>query len=256
MEEHQPARVDGPPESSHFLIRRLHSLSGLIPVGVFLVIHLATNASILVPGKPGAEFQASVERIHALGPLLVPVEIVGIFIPLLFHAIIGFQIIFTGKSNAQSYPYGGNIRYTLQRWTGIIAFFFIMYHVWQMHWMGKPLGGGEFALHSESGAPTAAFTTAAAIQSAWWVAWLYAVGIIASVYHLANGIWTALITWGITIRPRSQRAAGYVCAAVGVLVGALGLGALTGFKTFDVNPGAPGPPAAMDHTTVTGESGR
>lgn len=247
MEEHQPARVEGPPESSHFLIRRLHSLSGLIPVGVFLVIHLTTNASILVPGMPGAEFQKSVERIHGLGPLLVPVEIVGIFIPLLFHAIIGFQIIFTGKPNAQAYPYGANIRYTLQRWTGIIAFFFIMYHVWQMHWLGAKLGGGKFALHSESGDPTGAFTTAAAIQSAWYVAPLYALGVVASVYHLANGIWTALITWGITIRPRSQRAAGYVCAAVGILVGAIGLGALTGFKQFDVkNP----PAAATAHTTA------
>jgi succinate dehydrogenase / fumarate reductase, cytochrome b subunit len=250
VEEHVPAQAKGPPESSHFLIRRLHSLSGLIPVGVFLIMHLATNASILVPGKPGAEFQTSVERIHALGPLLIPVEIIGIFIPLLFHAIIGFQIIFTGKSNAQAYPYGGNIRYTLQRWTGIIAFFFIMYHVWQMHWIGKPLGGGNFALHTESGDPTGAFTTAAAIQSAWWISWFYAVGIIASVYHLANGIWTALITWGITIRPKAQRASGYACAAIGILVGALGLGALTGFKTFDAtNP----PPAATTAHTTAGD---
>lgn len=249
MEEHIPARVEAAPESYHFLIRRLHSLSGLIPVGVFLVIHLATNASILVPGKPGVEFQNSVERIHALGPLLIPVEIIGIFLPLFFHAIIGFQIIFTGKSNAQSYPYGGNIRYTLQRWTGVIAFFFIMYHLWQMHWLGKPFGGGKFALHSESGDPTGAFTTAAAIQSAWYVAPLYAIGIIASVYHLANGIWTALITWGITIRPRSQRVAGYVCATIGVLVCALGLGALNGFKRFDANN--PPPAATASHAPVS-----
>lgn len=252
MEEHAPARVEAPPESYHFLIRRLHSLTGLIPVGVFLIMHLATNASILVPGKPGAEFQTSVERIHALGPLLVPLEIVGIFIPLLFHSIIGFQIIFTGKSNAQAYPYGGNIRYTLQRWTGVIAFFFIMYHVWQMHWVGKPFGGGEFALHSESGDPTGAFTTAAAIKSAWWVSPFYALGIIASVYHLANGVWTALITWGITIRPKTQRTAGYVCAALGILVSAMGLGALNGFKRFDAaNP----PPAATDRSATTERTG-
>ncbi len=247
MEEGAAPKVEAPPESYHFLIRRLHSLSGLIPVGVFLIMHLATNASILAPGKPGAEFQNSVERIHALGPLLVPVEIVGIFIPLAFHAVVGFMIIFSGKSNAMSYPYGGNIRYTLQRWTGMIAFFFIMYHLWQLHWLGAKLGGGSFALHSESGDPTGAITTAAAIQSAWWIAPLYALGIIASVYHLANGVWTSLITWGITIRPRSQRAAGYVCAALGIVVSALGLGALNGFKRFDA--GSP-PPAATDRSVT------
>lgn len=217
----------------HFLIRRLHSLSGLIPIGVFLFFHLSTNASVLLqPG--GQEYQRSVERIHALGPLVVPVEIVGIFIPLLFHSLLGFVILFSGQSNAQQYAYGANVRYTLQRITGVIAFVFIAYHVWQLHWLGGPFGGGRFAVFDESGAPAAATTTAAALQAAWWIAPVYAVGILAAVYHLANGIWTALITWGITIRPRSQRGAGYVCAAFGVVLSLIGLGALRGFRTFKV----------------------
>ncbi len=236
-EEHsqaQAAATDG----YHFLIHRLHSLTGLIPIGVFLMMHLFTNASVLAPGPAGMEYQKSVERIHALGPLLVPVEIVGIFLPLLFHSIIGFMIIYTGKSNTQHYRYGGNIRYSFQRWTGVIAFFFIMYHVWQLHWVGQPFRGGSFRLYNESGGPAAAVTTAEAIKAAWWVAPVYAVGILASVYHLSNGIWTSLITWGITIRPRSQQMAGYVCAGFGVILSLIGLGALRGFKTFEVGSGA------------------
>jgi len=229
--DHQPQGVHFG-ERHYFLIRRLHSLTGLVPVGVFLFMHLLTNASILAPEAAGAEFQKSVERIHGLGPLLVPVEIVGIFIPLAFHTLLGFQIIFTGQSNAQAYRYGGNIRYGLQRWTGVVAFLFIMYHVWEMHWFGAGLGGGKFAVHDEAGRATAAVTTAQAIQAAWWIAPLYAIGILASVYHLANGIWTSLITWGITIRPQTQRAAGYVCIAFGVILGLIGMGALSGFRTF------------------------
>ncbi|RME39540.1 MAG: succinate dehydrogenase [Planctomycetota bacterium] len=225
----------------HFLIRRLHSLSGIIPVGVFLCMHLLTNASILAPGEPGSEFQRAVERIHALGPLLVPVEILFIFLPLLFHTLVGFLIVFTAESNVRYYRYGGNIRYTLQRTTGVIAFVFILYHVWQMHWMGKPFGGGMFEVHGEDGTPLSAVTAAKAIQSAWWVAPLYAVGIVASVFHFANGIWTALITWGITIKPRTQRAAGYVCTVFGVLLALIGLGALRGFRTFgETGAAAPG----------------
>ncbi len=218
----------------YFLVRRLHSLTGLVPVGVFLCVHLATNATVMAPGEPGAMFQESIERIHALGPLLVPLEIVGIFIPLLFHTLLGFQIIFTGRSNAQQYRYGGNVRYTLQRASGMIAFAFILYHVWQLHWVGAGLGGGAFELYDEAGVATGAATTAEAIQSAWWVAWLYALGIIATVYHLANGIWTSLITWGITIRPNTQRVSGYACAAFGVVLCAVGLGALRGFAMFDL----------------------
>jgi succinate dehydrogenase / fumarate reductase cytochrome b subunit len=230
--DHQPESVPFLGKH-HFVIRRLHSLTGIIPVGVFLCFHLAANATVLAPGEPGAEFQRAVERIHALGPLVVPVEIVGIFVPLLFHALLGFVIIFSGESNAQQYRYGPNIRYTLQRITGVIAFVYILFHLWQLHWLGAPLGGGKFAVHDAvTGAPLAAKTTADVIQGAWWIAPVYAIGIVAAVYHLANGVWTALITWGITIRPQTQRGAGYVCAVFGVVLSLLGLGALRGFKTF------------------------
>jgi len=234
VEAQAVATLTGEAGKYHFLVRRLHSLAGLVPVGAFLVVHILTNSTILLPGAMGAEFQKSVERIHALGPLLVPVEIVFIFVPLLFHSILGFAIWFEGKPNALQYRYGPNIRYTLQRWTGGIAFFFIIYHVWQMHWVGKPFGGGAFEVVDESGTPVAALKTADAIRQAWWVAPVYAVGVLASVYHLANGIWTSLITWGITIRARSQRISAYACAAFGVVLALVGIGAVYGFRTLPV----------------------
>jgi len=123
----------------------------------------------------------------------------------------------------------------LQRVTGGIAFVFIFYHLWQMHWLGGYLGGGAFKFEHIVGSTKAATSTAAAIQSAWWIAPLYFIGIVGTVFHLANGVWTALITWGITIRPRTQRVSGYVCAVFGVLLCAMGLGALYGFKTFETD---------------------
>lgn len=218
----------------YFLIRRLHSLSGLVPLGVFLCVHLLTNATVLAPAEtPGAEFQRSVERIHALGPLLIPVEIVGIFLPLAFHILLGFQILLSSNSNAQHYRYGGNVRYTLQRVTAVMAFFFLVWHIWQMHWLGAPLGGGNFVLHDAAHNPTGTLTTAKTIQAHWSIAPLYAIGVVATIFHLANGIWTSLITWGITIRPQTQRVSGYVCTVFGVLLCLVGLGALSGFRNFD-----------------------
>jgi len=249
-EHEHNAAAEPTADKYHFLLRRLHSLTGLVPVGVFLVIHLSANATVLAPGPAGAEFQRSVERIHALGPLLVPVEIVGIFLPLLFHSLLGFQIIFTGQSNAQQYRYGSNIRYTLQRITGVIAFVFIFYHVWQMHWLGEGLGGGSFRVHDDAGSGVAAATTAATIQGAWWIAPIYALGVVSAVYHLANGIWTSLITWGITIRPRTQRTAGYVCAAFGVVLCAVGLGALRGFGTLDLTESTAQRPAYSESVST------
>lgn len=229
----------------YFLIRRLHSLSGIVPVGVFLCIHLVANSSILV-AKDGSGFQGAVDRIHMLGPLLVPVEIAFIFAPLAFHAIVGVAIWLTAKSNAQHYRRFSNVRYTLQRSTGILAAIFIVYHIWQMHWIGQPFGGGEFDPHD------AANTAAAALQSAAWVKWVYGAGVLACVFHFANGIWTSLITWGITIRPRTQQVSGYFCAAFGVVLTLIGLGALRGFGTFPVQPGSHEPVTAEAATSDQG----
>lgn len=213
----------------HFLLRRLHSLSGIVPVGVFLIMHLSVNASINASPEM---FEQNVEKIHALGPLLVPVEIVGIFIPILFHALLGFQIWFSGQPNTSSYKYGGNFRYTLQRVTGGIAFVFILYHLWHMHWLGNSFGGGFFDPH-----PGEAATTAAqAMQMSVWkipVAVLYVIGVLAAVYHFSNGIWTSLITWGITVGPSSQRISGYACAMFGIVLGIVGISGVTGFLWLD-----------------------
>lgn len=225
-------------QKHHFVIRRLHSLLGIVPVGVFVCVHFLANSTVLASAD---DFQTSVDRIHALEPFLTFVEIAFIFIPLAFHALLGLLIVWTGASNASDYRFGANIRYTLQRVTGVIAFVFILYHVWQMHWLGSYFGGGRFEARDASGMAMAAVTTASAIQSVWWAAPAYAIGILATAFHLANGVWTSLITWGITIRPSSQRGAGYVCTALGFALAFVGMGALYGFKNFDVK-------AARAHT--------
>ena len=133
-----------------FLIRRLHSLTGLVPVGAFLVVHLLTNMGIL-----DNSYQERVNLIHSMGERTLEVTEWGlIFLPLLFHGIIGLIIVARGKRNLTYYPYPENFRYTLQRWTGVIAFAFILWHVfqtrgwintdWWLHHVTQPLGGGLF----------------------------------------------------------------------------------------------------------------
>ncbi len=214
-----------------FLIRRLHSLSGLVPVGAFMCVHLLANASVL---EGPAAFQKTVYQIHGLGDLLPVVEWTFIFIPILFHAIIGVVIIRGGLPNTSSYPYSANIRYTLQRATGMIAFVFIMWHVFHMHgwihaewWVNairrlpEPFRGANFRPYS------AASTAGEALQSV-VVVGLYAIGILASVFHLANGIWTMGITWGVWTSPMAQRRASLVCSVFGVALAVVGMSALWG----------------------------
>lgn len=224
--------MDEPPQSfferHEFLLRRLHSASGLVPVGAYMVVHLATNSLVL---EGPAAFQKSVYSIHALGGLLPIVEWVFIFIPLLFHALYGVAIVAGAVPNTTHYPYLANRRYNWQRWSGMIAFVFIFWHVFHMHgwfhtewWIvhvAEPFGGFKFRPYN------AASSAGLALQDISYIVF-YAVGVLACVYHLANGIWTAGITWGIWVSERAQSRALSVCGIFGILLAVVGLGALGG----------------------------
>lgn len=215
-----------------FAIRRLHSLTGIVPLGVYMVIHLTTNASLL----NGTEtFQRAVFMIHSLGNLLPVVEWGGIFAPLLFHAILGVWIIRTGKSNLGNYQFTGNRRYVWQRWTGLIALVFLMTHVLHLHgwfhagfWLAimEPLGFASFDPYN------AASSLGQAMQGYVWPAF-YLAGVLATVYHLANGIWTAGITWGFWVSPQAQQRATKVCVAFGVILAVVGTAAWWGAVRMD-----------------------
>ncbi len=209
----------------HFVVRRLHSLSGIIPIGAFLCVHLSINATILAGG--GA-FQYAVDQIHNLDKLgiLKAVEVCFIFLPIAFHAIVGVIIWLSGKSNVAQYQYGGNVRYLLQRLTGIVALLFILVHLWHVHWL---IGPAAFDPHD---APA----TAISAMQAFWTGPVYMIGMLSAVFHLANGVWTFLITWGITIGPASQRNSGRVCIAIGIALAALGTASIVKLKTASVPP--------------------
>jgi succinate dehydrogenase / fumarate reductase cytochrome b subunit len=210
-----------------FLIYRLFSLSGLIPVGAFLVVHLLTNASV---NAGAGAFQSRVDMIHSLGESVLPVvEWLFIFLPMLFHAVVGFMIIANGLPNVGSYPYVGNVRYTLQRATGMIAFVFIIGHIVHLHWMGRPLGGGQFDPH-------AATSSAAVAIHPLLASMLYAIGVLCAVFHFANGLWTLGITWGLWTSPAAMRRANAVSVVVGLALAAAGLSSIVSLRGIGGDP--------------------
>jgi succinate dehydrogenase / fumarate reductase cytochrome b subunit len=62
----------------------------------------------------------------------------------------------------------------------------------------------------------------------------YAVCVSALIFHFANGLWTAAITWGLTISRQAQERWGYVCAVIGISLWGAGLTAVAGFTNLDV----------------------
>lgn len=203
-------RINAWMREHEFLLRRLHSLSGIVPVGFFLVEHLFTN-SMAAYGR--ITFNEHIHWIHNL-PYVLALEILFIFVPLAFHAIYGIVIAMTGSPNVNHYPYMDNWRYTLQRITGYIAFLFIMAHL--IHFRFAFLFGGEQYMGAED---PWKLTVQGFVGSGWLPGWLiglfYLTGTAAAVYHLCNGVVTFCITWGITVGDQARKRVG---------IGALGLG--------------------------------
>ena len=241
-----------------FLIRRRHSLSGLIPIGGYLAFHLATNAAIL-DGVPAYQHRA--DQIHRLGPTTILVlEWSVIFLPILFHAAVGTLIVCRGKRNLAQYSYTGNFRYTLQRATGVIAMLFILWHVFQMHgwfrwnwWVetvARPLGGRKFD-------PANAMTAPELIQSSWVFVVLYATGTLPASTTWPTESGRLGITWGVWTSPRAQRLANIPCMVGGLLLAVVGMGALYGMYTADltaVPEGEGGPAPAHVRSAIGSES--
>ena len=109
----------------HFALRRLHSLTGIIPVGAFLLNHMLANSTAWL-GQ--GHFDHHIELIHSL-PWLVWIEVIFIFIPLAFHGLLGLVIALQGRPNQVQYSYMDNWRYTLQRVSAYVLIPFIILHL-------------------------------------------------------------------------------------------------------------------------------
>src|SRR5436305_11054033 len=128
----QPLRAG---EGHSFLLRRLHSLTGIIPIGAFLVEHIVSNFE--ATNGPLAYAQ-QVKFLNSL-PLVRVLEWAFIFIPLAYHALYGIGIAFKGRVNVNVYPWAGNWGYVTQPVTGLVALLYIVQHVCRQHFAGVML---------------------------------------------------------------------------------------------------------------------
>ena len=88
------------PDTSYFL-RKLHSLTGIVPVGAFLAEHFWSNSTALVGRHQYDETSQTLQTI----PFRIFVEWAFIFLPILYHGGYGVYIWLRGQSNVSEYPW-------------------------------------------------------------------------------------------------------------------------------------------------------
>lgn len=196
-----------------FFYRRLHSLLGVVPIGIFVVQHLIINHFVVY----GEESFNKAAGFMGNLPFVLALEIFVIYLPILFHAILGVYIVFAAKNNVGRYGFFRNWMFYLQRITGVITFIFIVVHVWQTR-IQVAMGAAEVNFSLMEGILTSPFFF-----------WFYVIGVLSTVFHLANGLWGFAVSWGIIQSPKSQRVVTVVTLLVFVIVSYIGIRSLIAF---------------------------
>ncbi len=191
-------------DRTYFLLRKLHSLTGIVPIGIFLLMHLYLNCGALL-GE--CNFTDGVRTISSL-PYVHYIEVFGIIVPIAFHGILGLWMVFVqARYNPAEYNYSRNWWYTIQRLTGFLVFVFLCWHLWDTviaKFMGRIELEGFYG-HMLEG-----------MSSSLLVLTMFVIGTVAASIHLANGAWGFCASWGILQSRRSQKVGSWVFGFAGV----------------------------------------
>src|SRR5699024_557527 len=120
-------------------------------------------------------------------------EIFVIYLPILFHAVLGIYIVLATRNNVRRYGFFRNWMFFLQRISGIITLIFIAWHIWQ-----TKIQIACFNVELN-------YQLMEDILTQPFFFWFYAISIISVVFHLANGLWSFAVSWGIAQSPKSQQ---------------------------------------------------
>ncbi len=199
--------------------KQVMSLLGIVPLGVYVVMHLWTNMYSLA----GAEaFDARIGERQS--PVFIFLEVFGLGVPFLVHIGIGLRAVWTwitgiatGKA-AMKQRSLANLRYVLQRLSAIGVLGFLVAHVIKARILPAmtPTGHETWAGMHEALSEPATFT-------------VYALGLLGVSYHLANGLWGSAMTFGLTVTPRGQARMEWVSVFALLLLLAMSFLAIYGF---------------------------
>lgn len=118
-------------------LRRLHSLSGIVPVGLFLILHFLANA-VAIQGP--AAFNRAAEWLDHL-PLVRVLEVLAIGLPILFHIVLGLLLGNTEQAILGRHAYPRDWMILLQRVTGGYLVLYVVFHVWGTRFSTEVLKG-------------------------------------------------------------------------------------------------------------------
>jgi succinate dehydrogenase / fumarate reductase, cytochrome b subunit len=173
-----------------FYRSRLGSLLAIMPLAVWTVAHLWSNLSAF---QGASAWQSAVtEHAHPLAHLITSILVL---LPLAIHTVWGLTRIFSARANVQRYTFFANLKYILQRLSAIGLVLFLGAHIWLAMLHPRLIEGhaeafADIAHEMHHHGPTIV---------------VYLLGTLGVSYHLANGVSTFAMGWGLVASRRALK---------------------------------------------------
>ncbi len=188
------SHAESPTESSaraaSFVRSRLGSFLAVFPLAIWTVIHLWNNLAAL--SGPAAWETAVTSYPHPVAQLVTAIVVL---LPLVLHMVWGIGRLLTSRPNNVSYNYYANLKYALQRITAVGVLLFLGAHIWLAMLRPRLVEGGPEPFADISHEMHFHLPTLI----------VYLVGTLGVAYHLANGLSTFCMGWGVVSSKRAMR---------------------------------------------------
>lgn len=206
----------------------------MFPIGVFLLEHFYTNSMALQGAAAFDRAAADLARIPYVGA----VEAFGIWLPILLHMVLGVFIATTSKPNLERYGYATNWMYTMQRVTGVVLIFYIIFHTFQTRFDPAYLQSpSPYDFMRKQLSSPAMF-------------WFMVVGILSACWHFGNGLFGFAIHWGFVTSRKAQLRVARLGLAFAVVLALVALNSLLAFTGRGLYPDWITKPHGQDHAVV------
>lgn len=170
-------------KAASFARGKLGSILAVAPLGVWTVLHLWNNLAVFRGGQAWEEAVT-----HHAHPLSQFVTALLVMVPLLIHAVWGLARLRTSRPVAKNtVRFFGNLKYVLQRLSALGLLAFLGAHLWLAMLQPRLMEGhaeffSDIAHEMHHHGPTLV---------------VYLLGTLAVSYHLANGLATFAMGFGI-----------------------------------------------------------
>lgn len=215
-------------ENLPFLWRRLHSLTGVVPAGVFVALHLWSNFHALQGQRAYRNAAWGTGSAY-----FVAVEILGLYVPLAFHASYGLALLVRNRVADSSDSPRRRSAKAVDRVSSVALSLFIIYHVFEFR-IPVALGNARPTDFFPTLCDRLSSTTSLGIPL---VASIYLLGVAAASYHFAHGLSHLCSSWGIPLTERASRLTVGLSVAAGLGLFLLGASTVLYFATGSPMPG-------------------